>query len=600
MIEAPIPNTKELLRELEGRRGESATNMHVIGSPGLGKSKFLELLMREAIKAGRGFCFIDWHGKTYRDVLGYLAYVQPDREIVLLNPSEPEYVKGFNPFMDPGDDVSTTVARRIDAVIKSWGAANTDQTPTLEKTARMLFHFAIAAKETLPNAAMLLRFGKREVLDYAIRLLSQFPEHSSIRDDLEELLELKNMQQWTGQMGSTKNRVTRFIAPQGLRRFIGMKSGNVNIAELMDRDAILLVNLGRSSYLNPEPAKVFAALLIAEFYTAAMKRAGTDQHYHLILDEFQEYVTPDIHGMLTGVRKGGLHMTLAHQNLAQLGKTPELTEAVLGTCLVKVIFGGLSYESAAFMAQEVYLKQVNERMIDETFDHLETTGYEVASIPTESRTVTQGRGQSKAAGNTTGSSAGQADRLALVGDAEYEELGITQTQNMMHGSSVSESVSQTNSLSIQRGTAFFLIPQHTRAVTGRATRSRDEKVSLYAQRLKEQPKKQATFFIRNVTYEATIPTVKDWTPSPETLKQYERELYEKAGALPAAEVDRLLVDSERDFLRRIEEDAARVRKLVKQAPKKKGDKPVQAGPHEEAPWPEGAEVPLTSKTKPTI
>jgi TraM recognition site of TraD and TraG len=594
----PILNPRDLLRELEGRRGESATNMHVIGSPGLGKSKFLELLMREAIKAGRGFCFIDWHGKTYRDVLGYLAYVQPEREIVLLNPSEPEYVKGFNPFMDPGDDVSTTVARRIDAVIKSWGAANTDQTPTLEKTARMLFHFAIAAKETLPNAAMLLRFGKREVLDYAIRLLSA-PEHSFVRDDLVELLELKNMQQWTGQMGSTKNRITRFVAPQGLRRFIGMKSGNVNIAELMERDAIVLVNLARSGYLDPAPAKVFAALLIAEFYAAAMKRAGTDKHYHLILDEFQEYVTPDIHGMLTGVRKGGLHMTLAHQNLAQLGKTPELTEAVLGTCLLKVIFGGLSYESAAFMAQEVYLNQINERMIDETFDHLETTGYELVSIPTESRTVTQGRGRAKAAGNTTGSSAGQADRLALVGDAEYEELGITQTQNMMHGSSVSESASETDSLSVQKGTAFFLLPQHTRAVTGRATRSRDEKVSLYAAMLKDQPKRHATFRLRNTTYEAVIPNVKDWTPSPETLKQYERELYEKAGALPAAEVDQLLIDSERDFLRRIEEDAQRVRKITKQPPKKE-KAPVQAGPHEESPWPEGAEKPLTSKTKPSI
>src|SRR5688500_12360329 len=83
------------------RRG---THTHVIGGSGTGKSKFLEWLIRRDIRNGAGLCVIDWHGKLYSDVLRYCAYHgvgRPGdfRSVVLLNPSEPDFVTGFNPFV---------------------------------------------------------------------------------------------------------------------------------------------------------------------------------------------------------------------------------------------------------------------------------------------------------------------------------------------------------------------------------------------------------------------------------------------------------------------------------------------------------------------
>jgi hypothetical protein len=278
-------------------------------------------------------------------------------------------------------------------------------------------------------------------------------------------------------------------------------------------------------------------------------------------------------------------MTLAHQNLAQLGKDPELQDAILGTCLVKVIFGGMSYDSASFMAQEVMLGKVNERMIDETFEHLETTDYAVRSIPTESRTVTVGQGSSQGAASSKGLSTGQADRLAVVGHEEFEQVGLTESENSIEGRSQSESASSTISRSIQHGTAYFLVPEHTRAVTGRATRSRDEKVSIYAQQLIEQPKQHATVRLRNTTFEAVIPDVKNLTPGPEAIKDYEIAQYKRQGALPAAEVDALLIQSEKEFLERVAGHQLEERRAISVRPSKKKQKP---------------EAPLTAKTKPTI
>src|SRR5437588_6702331 len=162
---------KEILSAIEGGTNRSGTHAHVLGSSGFGKSFFLEWLLRDAVLARRGFCFIDWHGTTYERLIRFLAYVRPRQQVVLLNPSEPRHVVGFNPFIDPGEDITTTVARRVDATVKPWGAANTNATPTLERTARMAYHFAVRAGETLPNAELLLRFTHRYVADYALSIL---------------------------------------------------------------------------------------------------------------------------------------------------------------------------------------------------------------------------------------------------------------------------------------------------------------------------------------------------------------------------------------------------------------------------------------------
>ena len=92
------------------------THMHVIGGSGTGKSKFLEWMIRRDLRDGRGLCLIDWHGTLFKDVLRCCAYHQVGtggdyRHVVLLNPSEPEYITGFNPFIAGDGDISVQVSR---------------------------------------------------------------------------------------------------------------------------------------------------------------------------------------------------------------------------------------------------------------------------------------------------------------------------------------------------------------------------------------------------------------------------------------------------------------------------------------------------------
>jgi hypothetical protein len=497
-------NASEILHAIEGDERHSGTHMHILGSSGVGKSYFLEFLLRQAVLSNRGFCLVDWHGTSYQRMLNYLTYIRPRREVVLLNPSEPAFVVGFNPFIDPGDDITTTVARRIDATIKPWGAVNTNQTPTLERTVRYAYHFAVRAGETLPNAQYLLRFNHRYVLDYALSILTE-PEDEHVREEIAELKLAKSPREWSDKVLSTKNRFARFIGHSGLECFLGLKTGNIRIRELVERNAIILVNLARSGHIDTEPAKVFASLLINEFREAAMRRAGTRKHYFLALDEFQEYVSFDLAPMLDETRKGGVHLILAHQRLGHLQRDEDLRDAVFSNCQVKAVFGGLRYESASVMANEMYLDRINLRDVKETYYGQRVAGFSREEIGTESRTHSFHPDENH----------------------HFDETAPSQ-------------------LTVTSGKQVVMTPIYEDVVSGRAEWSREEKVSRMAEKLKVQPRQRCTIKIQaNPPQEFDVPTLQPYEQGRSRIKGYAEGVYSKLEALTLKDA-RLTVQKSRE------------------------------------------------------
>jgi hypothetical protein len=544
----------DFLGTLEGRTG-SRTHMHVIGSSDSGKSKFLEMLMRDAVlsRPRRGFCFIDFHGKTYHDLLRFFATARTHQEVVLINPSNPEYITGFNPFLDAGEDVSTTVDRRIDLTIKPWGAKSTDATPTLERVSRILYHFAIAAQEPLPNAALLLDFNNRDIFNFALSLLNT-PEHDIAYRKLAELAEIKTPTQWRGETGSTDNRLTRFVGSKAIRRFVGMREGNVSIPELMERNAIVLVNLAPSGHLHAQAARVFAAMLLNEFFEAALRRAGTAKHYFLFLDEFQEYITYDLAAMLDQVRKGGLHLVMAHQRFGQLTRDPEIADAIRVNARLKVIFGGLPYDDLVPVANDLFLTEINERQIKETYYSQAVTGYERVT----------NYSQSEAAAWSDSAVAGHAQSI----DSSAQEID--------HGHRVtkSESEASTKSGTRQFGESTSFLPIHTDRVSGRSEWSREEKVSKVVERLRKLPQRNAVVVVgadEPVQYE--VPTLAEYPLPKNAVATWTTRTYVQNGALPAAEADAHLERSRVQFLAKVDEAIGRKRRKKPQPPTGNDPKP---------------------------
>jgi hypothetical protein len=475
------------------------THAHVIGTTGSGKSKLLDLLLREALFSARPFCLIDWHGTLYRDVLQMLSVLRPKRKIWLLNASENEYVTGYNPFLRPRSEPSTAVSRLIDATVKPWGATTTDDTPQLAQVLRLLYTYAVERGETLPNASHLLdatrqglrKAAAKQVQDLYMR--RQWEEFASISErDFRQLV------------ASSVRRLDRFLAPIGVRRMLGLKTGNLDLYEIVERGDILLVNLAASEYVPPESAKLIAALLLADFLEVGLAHAKNPVNYILALDEFQEYITHDVAQMLDQVRKGGLHLVLAHHRLAQLARDEELDDAIATQARLKIVFGGLRYDAASDIAMEISLSKINERQIKDIIEH-QITKHELLFLGAQTEAESRSYG-------------------------EDDDFTVTRSR------SASDSP--------------MLFPYYDREVSSIMDYTLEERKNFQTEELMNLKQRQCyvKFPSEPVARRWTVPFVRQFMTYDSRFRAYELSLYRASGARTAEEVDALMTEDEERFL----------------------------------------------------
>jgi hypothetical protein len=428
---------------------------------------------------------------------------------------------------------------------------------------------------------------------------------------------LKNFRDWDAMVLSTENRISRFLGSKAIRRFMGLTTGNINLRQAMDQGHIVLVNLAESQHLDPAAAKVFASLLLTEFFETAKvravdfrKRGEEPPEFLLYLDEFQEYITDDMAGMLDQVRKGGLHMVLAHQHLGHLADNPKLQKSIFTNARIKAVLGGLDYEDASTLANEMFLPDLNERQIKKAYYHTihlyeeqtrvvrsESLGVALSESKgwTDSRGLSTSTGTAHSANVGSGSSSGSSlafgtgTQAGTSFSAPSAQSGLSGTEGWfsdgqsigdfaVRGSSdssshfssegtskiSSETWLEASSESAARGTSKFnntgktvmpvWVPIPVQELGSEAEWSREEKVSKAAEMLICQMKQHCFIKLDEVkTQPLLIPTVRDYSYLREYLPQYEKEVALGHGAIPANEVDELIERSEIEFLQRVRE-----------------------------------------------
>ncbi len=112
------------------------SHIHILGSPGEGKSKFLELLLRQDIDNGYGACLLDPSddGDTCYKVLKY-AIKKGYTKIVLIDPHD---ISSFGavPTINPihyKAPAPAVVGGLMDAIRVLWGQSSFTDTPRIQK-----------------------------------------------------------------------------------------------------------------------------------------------------------------------------------------------------------------------------------------------------------------------------------------------------------------------------------------------------------------------------------------------------------------------------------------------------------------------------------
>lgn len=523
------------------------SHMHVIGASRSGKSRFLEYYMRELTERGDGYCLIDPHGDLAANQMKFNALVKPRRRVIYINLSDPSWTIGLGTFSQTDADKSTLAARGVDALIKGWGAQNTNESPTLEKISRALFHYAATTGQTLPNASLLLWPEHTALREHAISIT----KNDEIRRVWMEL-QSANAQRWDSATLSTTNRLARLLATDSIRRTISRKSGNVDLFKAMQQGAIIIVNLKASGHLDREAARVFAALLLNEIFEAAMRRSELKpKTYTLILDEVAQYANPTIAAMLDQSAKAGLHVVLAHQHITQLGENKELLMSILTNCRIKVVFGGLPYEDAVRLAPEMFLPEINEDQIKHITTRIvgrvrEETRVSYSKSESRISAESEAFGEADSFGDATGITSGMA--LTEAGSA-------TELSNTINNTSFMSATSHMRGESRAEGTSYSesIVPfnsiYYEEEEAGREFYNLQEKVSLAAARLKHQEQRECWVKILNEeAQQFVVPFVEPVELKPERIERYRERVSLPEGAMRPEEIDRLAEEERRAFL----------------------------------------------------
>ncbi|HKW30650.1 MAG TPA: type IV secretion system DNA-binding domain-containing protein, partial [Verrucomicrobiae bacterium] len=349
-------------------RTERAKHLYVCGGTGTGKSKFLENLIRQDIKQWHkskcGMLVLDPHGSLYDSLIEWLAWNQDtyDVPIIPIDLRQDDWIVSYNLLRQRETaDPAVLVDNITDAMAYVWGQGGTNKTPLFARWAGNVMRALYEKRLTLIEAEHLIdRVAKQ--IRYA--MTADLEDKPSRQDwQFADTLSAKDFE---AQIGSTVNRLQRFIRNKTMRSMFGLPKVSLDLGRVLEEGSIVLVSLATErAKVSKENAELFATLLLSDLWTAAQERGKRDgvKPFYVYLDEFQRFVTPTIAENLDEARGFGLHLTMAHQFPNQLLDRGEngrrVYNSIMENASSKVVFRLQHEENLRAMAQWLFMGVMN-------------------------------------------------------------------------------------------------------------------------------------------------------------------------------------------------------------------------------------------------
>jgi hypothetical protein len=309
----------------------STRGLYVLGPTGTGKTSLIKNLVRDDLAAGRGLAVVETNGDLVKDLLNLIP---ADRinDVVLIDPTDPDYAVGFNPFAGSTDAslVADQLGELFQRLWKAYWGPRTGQ----------LAHMGLLT---------LARRDGSTLLDLP-RLFLDERFRAAVVADLDDPVGLEPDWQWFGNLPAKEqatviapllNKVRAFTARPSIRAIMGQAAPQTSMRTIMAERKILLVYLPKG-LIGAETATLLGCLILTSLWQAATERAGLPiadrTPFGLYVDEVQDFASAPIpwDEMFAQGRKYGLALTVAHQNLDQLDR--ELREVAIANARSKATF----------------------------------------------------------------------------------------------------------------------------------------------------------------------------------------------------------------------------------------------------------------------
>lgn len=508
-------------------------HLYVAGGTGVGKSKFLEHLIRQDIlnwrKSRCGLIVLDPHGSLYDGLMSWLAWHNLDRPIIPIDLRRDDWVVAYNVVRERKvANPAVIVDNIIEAMAHVWGQVGTDHTPLFARWAANILRVLYEKRLTLVEAIHLIDRSAADVLD---ALTSGLDDPVSQRDwDLAKRLNAKDFE---AQVSSTVNRLQRFIRNENMRAIFGHADVSLDLGTVLEEGGIILVSLAREgARVSAENADLFATLLLNDLWTAAQergKRKGV-RPFYVYLDEFQRFVTPTIAQSLDEARGFGLRLTMAHQFPNQLldggvaGK--RLYDSVMENASSKVVFRLTHEDNLRPLAMQLFRGVMNPDEIKHELYSTKVLEYREEMRRAYGYSTT--RGHSVSSGGTCSTGGGTGGSASHF--ENYSGAGVTaESWNAYWAETYGESESSSEATTESESFVPTLVPVLGQELSHVQFRSLEEQQFRAMAVLFDQIERQCVARLVGTRAPVSLftPTVKEGIAGMERIERYVRSCLEK-------------------------------------------------------------------------
>jgi hypothetical protein len=315
---------------------------HIIGATGVGKSTLIANMMIEDMNAGNGCALFDPHGDIVEDILLRIPEHRKN-DVIVIDPSDENYSIGFNLLGATTDAEKIVLSSDLVSSFKRHATAWGDNMSAV-----------------LSNAINTFLESSR---DGTLLELKRFLLEDSFRKEFLTSVDDPSIHYyWNNEYAMVSKRIapllTRidtFLRPKVIRYMLA-QTGGVDFKQCIEEKKIVLIKLSQG-LIGEENSFLLGSIFLSKFNQVAQGRqslAKSQRHpYYIYLDEFQNFITPSITRILSGARKYGLGLILAHQELGQVDDTKILNSVIsnpytricfrLGDADAKRLESGFSY-----------------------------------------------------------------------------------------------------------------------------------------------------------------------------------------------------------------------------------------------------------------
>lgn len=432
-----------------------ATHFHLIGGTGKGKTTALHTMLQPLMSNPFDkpcLIIIDRLGNFSQELLLWMSSrFCPEsvrKRLVYLQAAREDVVATFNPLLfDSAAHRYYKVERTTEIILRAWESVNIEAMPRLARWTSNAFSAASQLGLTIPDCAHFLMPGS----PYHERLLELLP--GPLQAEWAEIRQARG-QEAMRILDSSRNRLKPYFESDILRRMFGSSRHRLDLLRMMQEGRILLVDLAPRNRLSPQLANTIGALIINEVI-ATVRSLPREVRYrtYLFLDEFQNFVGPDLESALPETRQLGLNLVLSHQSFAQLERGDYDLSAMIFAAQSRMIFG-VQGEDADLLAHEVASLTFDARRIkDELYSRRQLlSGHRVETLEGGSEAESRSWQDASTSNASTAASRGESARPSQRESVESRSDTETRTRG--------ESTSRGDSVTKTRSWHQTLVPEH--------------------------------------------------------------------------------------------------------------------------------------------